>query len=80
MTPGARLLSVVEIINDIFLNKLENNFFLENNIKIWARKNRYAGSKDKKEITNSVYGILKRYYTLDYIQKKKIFLIITLLR
>ncbi len=74
MTPGARLLSVVEIINDIFLNKLENNFFLENNIKIWARKNRYAGSKDKKEITNSVYGILKRYYTLDYIQKKNKFL------
>jgi 16S rRNA (cytosine967-C5)-methyltransferase len=70
LTPGARLLSVIEIIDDIFIKNLDKNIFLENNIKVWMRKNRYAGSKDKKEISNSVYGILKRYYSLDYIQKQ----------
>ena len=74
MTPGARLLSVVEIIDSVFTNKIDNNFIIENNIKRWIRNNRYAGSKDKREIINAVYGILKRYYILDFIQKKNIFL------
>ena len=74
MTPGARLLSVVEIIDSVFTNKIDNNFVIENNIKRWIRNNRYAGSKDKREIINAVYGILKRYYTLDFIQKNNIFL------
>ena len=74
MTPGARLLSVVEIIDSVFTNKIDNNYVIANNIKRWMRNNRYAGSKDKREIINAVYGILKRYYILDFIQKKNIFL------
>ena len=74
MTPGARLLSVVEIIDSIFINKIDNYYVIENNIKKWTRNNRYAGSKDKREIINAVYGILKRYYILDFIQKKNMFL------
>ena len=74
MTPGARLLSVVEIIDSVFKNKIDNNYIIANNIKRWMRNNRYAGSKDKREIINAVYGILKRYYILDFIQKKNIFL------
>ena len=74
MTPGARLLSVVEIIDNVLTNKIDNNFVIENNIKRWIRNNRFAGSKDKREIINAVYGILKRYYILDFIQKKNIFL------
>ena len=74
MTPGARLLSVVEIIDSVFKNKIDNNYVIANNIKRWMRNNRYAGSKDKREIINAVYGILKRYYILDFIQKKNIFL------
>ena len=62
MTPGARLLSVVEIIDSVFKNKIDNNYVIANNIKRWMRNNRYAGSKDKREIINAVYGILKRYY------------------
>ena len=70
MTPGARLLSVVEIINNILTNKIDNNYIIENNLKNWMRKNKYAGSKDKKEISSNIYGIFKRYYILSFIQKK----------
>ena len=55
MTPGARLLSVVEIIDSVFKNKIDNNYVIANNIKRWMRNNRYAGSKDKREIINAVY-------------------------
>jgi len=70
LTPGARLLSVVEIINNILTNKIDNNYIIENNLKNWMRKNKYAGSKDKKEISSNIYGIFKRYYILSSIQKK----------
>ena len=35
MTPGARLLSVVEIIDSVFKNKIDNNYVIANNIKRW---------------------------------------------
>ena len=72
MTPGARILSVVEIVNDIFLQPIDENFSSDKIIKNWIRNNRYAGSKDRKEITNNVFGIIKRYFSLDYIQKNNI--------
>ena len=59
MTPGARLLSVVEIINDIFLQSVDEHFSSDKVIKNWIRNNRYAGSKDRKDITNNVFGIIK---------------------
>lgn len=71
MTPGARLLSVVEIIDDIFIN---NSYASEISLKNWLRRNRYAGSTDKKEIRKYIYGIIKRYFTLEYIQKHNQFL------
>ncbi len=70
MTPGARLLSVVEIIDNILTNKINNNYNIEINLTNWLRKNRYAGSKDKKEISNTIYGVFKRYYILNYIRNK----------
>ena len=72
MTPGARLLAVVEIINDIFLQPIDDNFSSDKIIKNWKRNSRYAGSKDRKEIINNVFGIIKRYFSLDYIQKNNI--------
>ena len=72
MTPGARLLSVVEIINDIFLQSVDEHFSSDKIIKNWIRNNRYAGSKDRKDITNNVFGIIKRYFSIDYIQKNNI--------
>ena len=72
MTPGARLLSVVEIINDIFLQSADEHFSSDKIIKNWIRNNRYAGSKDRKDITNNVFGIIKRYFSIDYIQKNNI--------
>ena len=70
MTPGARLLSIVEIIDNILTNKINNNYNIEINLTNWLRKNRYAGSKDKKEISNIIYGIFKRYFILNYIRSK----------
>ena len=70
MTPGARLLSVVEIIDNTLTNKINNNYNIEINLTNWLRKNRYAGSKDKKEISNIIYGIFKRYFILKYIRNK----------
>ena len=71
MTPGARLLSVVEIIDNILTNKINNNYNIEINLTNWLRKNRYAGSKDKKEISNTIYGVFKRYYILKTLYLKK---------
>ena len=71
MTPGARLLSVVEIIDSVFKNKIDNNYVIANNIKRWMRNNRYAGSKDKREIINAVYGILKKILYFRFYSKKK---------
>ena len=68
MTPGARLLSILDIINSIFSKPIDNNFSLEKIIRNWIRSNRYAGSKDRKEIINNVYGIVKRYFSLEYIK------------
>ncbi len=72
MTPGARLLAVVDMINDIFLEPIDDNFSHDKIIKNWIRNSRYAGSKDRKEIINNVFGIIKRYFSLDYIQKNNI--------
>jgi 16S rRNA (cytosine967-C5)-methyltransferase len=72
LTPGARLLAVVEIINDIFLQPIDDNFSSDKIIKNWIRNSRYAGSKDRKEIINNVFGIIKRYFSLDYIQKNNV--------
>lgn len=68
MTPGARLLSILDIINSIFSEPIDNNFSLEKIIRNWIRSNRYAGSKDRKEIINNVFAIVKRYFSLEYIK------------
>src|SRR3990167_2626718 len=56
MTPGARLQSAIEILNDIFLSGRPADRIMEN----WARSNRYAGSKDRAAISNLVYTVLRR--------------------
>jgi 16S rRNA (cytosine967-C5)-methyltransferase len=56
MTPGARLQSAIDILNDIFLSGRPADRIMEN----WARSNRYAGSKDRAAISNLVYTVLRR--------------------
>ena len=56
MTPGARLQSAIDILNDIFQSGRPADRIMEN----WARSNRYAGSKDRAAISNLVYTVLRR--------------------
>ena len=51
MTPGARLQSAIEILEDIFLSGRPADRIVEN----WSRSNRYAGSKDRAAISELVY-------------------------
>ena len=56
MTPGARLQSAIEILDDIFLSGRPADRIVEN----WSRSNRYAGSKDRAAISELVYTVLRR--------------------
>ena len=56
MTPGARLQSAIEILEDIFLSGRPADRIVEN----WSRSNRYAGSKDRAAISELVYTVLRR--------------------
>lgn len=56
MTPGARLQSAIDILNDIFQSGRPADRIVES----WARSNRYAGSKDRAAISNLVYTVLRR--------------------
>jgi len=56
MTPGARLQSAIEILNDIFQSGRPADRIVEN----WSRSNRYAGSKDRAAISELVYTVLRR--------------------
>ena len=68
MQRGAILLSSVELINEI-LNR--NNLKTEFIIKNFFRKNKFAGSKDKKQIKDLIFGFFKSYFTLKKAFKDK---------
>ena len=54
MTPGARVLAVMEILDAYLLGKPENKLLLN-----WFRRNRYAGSKDRLAIRNLFFNCLR---------------------
>ena len=64
MTPGAKLLAVENILSEVLGKVFTSNIAADNILKIWYRKNKYVGSKDRKEISNSLFGILKYYFIL----------------
>lgn len=55
MTPGARVQAAIEIVDEL----INNRFQVEKTLKIWARQNRYAGSKDREEIRDLVFDALR---------------------
>ena len=55
MTPGARVQAAIEIVDDL----INSGFQVEKTLKIWTRKNRYAGSKDREEIRDLVFDALR---------------------
>jgi len=67
LTPGAKLLSISNILKEVLDSIVCSNTPPDKILITWFRKNRYAGSKDRKEISDSVYGMLRRYFILNKI-------------
>jgi len=55
LTPEARLAAAAQI-----LDTLDFKLLVDPQLKAWARKNRYAGSGDRRAIADRVYTILRR--------------------
>jgi len=55
MTPAARLQSVIEILGTATAQPLDRQ------LKAWFRDRRFAGSKDRRAITERVYTIFRRH-------------------
>ena len=58
MTPAARLAAAAEILDSLSLNSL-----IDPQLKTWARKNRYAGSGDRRAIADRIFTVLRRKYS-----------------
>ena len=71
MTPGARLLSIINILSEVLCKISSSDEPTDIILKKWFSKNRYAGSKDRKEISDSVFGILRHYYIINNIISDK---------
>ncbi|KQI69524.1 hypothetical protein AN189_03745 [Loktanella sp. 3ANDIMAR09] len=54
MTPAARFAAAIEVLDDVFAGAPA-----ERTLTTWARKNRFAGSKDRAAIRDHVYDVLR---------------------
>ena len=70
MKIGAIVVSSIELINQVLKANKKTKF----EIKIFFRKNKFAGSKDKKNIKELVFKFLKNYFTLKKICKNNLIL------
>ncbi|MCK5574810.1 MAG: RsmB/NOP family class I SAM-dependent RNA methyltransferase [Sphingomonadales bacterium] len=59
MTPEARLSAVIELYDQVQSNALEKALSADVAVKSFFRTRRYAGSKDRRAISNLVYDILR---------------------
>jgi len=55
MTPAARLAAAADILDTLDLSRP-----VEAQLRVWARGNRYAGSKDRRAIADRIYTIIRR--------------------
>ena len=55
MTPGARLAATIDILAEIFGRAAAADRVLAD----WQRRNRYAGAKDRRAISDAVYAVLR---------------------
>jgi len=67
LTPGAKLLAIESILSEVLSKVINTSASADNTLKTWYRKNKYVGSKDRKEISNSLFGILRYYFILNNI-------------
>lgn len=63
MTPGARISAAIELLDRLNAPDAPP---ADKMLADWARKNRYAGSKDKAAIAGFVYGTLRRRSQIDW--------------
>ena len=71
MTPGARFISIINILSEVLCKISSSDVPTDSILNKWYRKNRYAGSKDRKEISDSVFRILRYYYIINSIISDK---------
>ncbi len=57
MTPGARYGAVAQVLDEIFATTADTSQIL----KRWGRANRFAGSKDRRAISDITYDILRHW-------------------
>ncbi len=62
MTPGARLNAAIEIASEID----EGRSAADTVVDAYFRTRRYAGSKDRRAITDRVYGLIRRHARLNW--------------
>tara|TARA_B100000686_G_scaffold72987_1_gene78730 strand:- start:22472 stop:23758 length:1287 start_codon:yes stop_codon:yes gene_type:complete len=67
LTPGSRLLIITNILSEVLCEISLSDVPTDTILNKWYRKNRYAGSKDRKEISDSIFGILRHYYIINNI-------------
>ena len=61
MTPDARLAATIELFGQVRTAALSGGAAADNIIRGYFRKRRYAGSKDRRDITDNIYAILHDY-------------------
>lgn len=62
MTPGARICAAIEIATEIDAGTSAS----DNVVETYFRHRRYAGSKDRRAITDRVYGLIRRHARLNW--------------
>ncbi|MDA0657002.1 MAG: rRNA cytosine-C5-methylase, partial [Proteobacteria bacterium] len=62
MTPGARIQATIEIMDKLLRGDRPVDRFLTG----WFRRRRYAGSKDRREIRDQVFFVLRHYQQLSW--------------
>ena len=63
MTPGARIATTIEILEKI----QRSGSPAEDVVSAYVRGRRYIGSKDRRNIINRVYNVLRRQARLDWL-------------
>jgi 16S rRNA (cytosine967-C5)-methyltransferase len=58
--PAARLQAVSDLLHTVMSDAIPADRIMQN----WGRQNRYAGSKDRRDISNRLFAILRHYGSL----------------
>ena len=64
MTPEARIAATIELLEQVHEAALSGGAAADNIVRGYFRKRRFAGSKDRRDITENIYAILHDYEAL----------------